>query len=117
MPILKTVTGIAKTVTGASSDFRKVLAVNPSAIPFVFPPQVAMGLKVASTVAGVVNGLTGSKLKVPSEAELKSIAAGKLDTILKGVRRDVLGSLSTIEKSTQTVQDASETLSKIDWLL
>lgn len=117
MSILKTATGIAKTLTGKVKDFRKVLDVNPGAIPFVFPPQVAMGLKTASTVAGVLNSVAGTKLKVPTEAELKAIAAGQLDNILKGVRREVSDTLSAIEKGATVVDNASEVLSKITWLL
>lgn len=107
-------TKIAKTVTGATKGFRKVLDFNPSLASFAFPPQVAMGLKVAN----IASDALGLNLKVPTEGDLKAMAQGKIDKILGGIRRPVLSVLDKLEGGfTKKIGSAQEVLSKLDWLL
>ena len=81
--------------------FRDVLAFNPQAVPFEFPPQVEQGLVEARNVLG--------DLQVPSQADLEAIATGELDNFLSGARREVEDILGDLDISGNPLQS-------IEWL-
>lgn len=113
MALFPSLSKVAKTVTGSVSGFRKILDFNPSLMSFALPPQVSMGLKIANTIGSV----TGA-FKVPTEAELKQLAQGKIDLVLKGARRDVLNSLAKAQSSIlRNLGTTEEVLKKLEWLL
>lgn len=87
--LAKTISGVAKQATGGISGFRKILNANSGLIPFALPPQIQVGLKVASVVGGAVG------IKVPSADQLEDMARGRVDSILGGLKRDVLGGIAT----------------------
>jgi hypothetical protein len=106
--IAKTVTGIATQATGATGAFRKVLSSNPGALGLILPPQVSVGLKVASALG----------LKVPSIEQLQGKVNTELDNVFKGLTREVNPILDKIDASVLAgSKKSSEVLSSIDWLL
>lgn len=102
------ISGIAKQVTGSVSGIRKVLDLNPQISPFKFPPQVNMGIQLLNQVG----------IKVPTPDELIGLAQGKIDMVLKGVRRPILDALGKVEGDLLGKLGGVEgILSQIDWLL
>lgn len=127
--IFKTVSGVAKQSLGSVTQARSILSMNPLAAGLVFPPQVSLGLKAASTIGGFVG------LKVPTESELIGMATGQVDKLLGGIRSPISRSLDQLEGSLKSVDSAiagitnnetinklkglptEEVLNSIDWLL
>lgn len=124
----KSVTGIAKKLTGKTGGFTSILKANPSLMSIALPPQVQAGLAVAKTVGSYLD------IEVPSQAEIEGTVSSKLDTALEGIQSDVVARLDkvidvgaagvtlekigdTIESVTETTETVSETLNKIQWLL
>ena len=98
---------IARKVVGKVSGFREVLSFNPSSLGFRLPPQVSMGIQVANSLG----------LRVPTEAQMVQLATGKLDLVLKGVRRDVLATLERQQSQIfQAADSVDKVLNSIEWL-
>ncbi len=141
MSIFKSLGGIAKQVTGKVSGFRSILDANPSAIGFLLPPQVQVGL----TAASALNTALGGKLKIPSIESIaqgeravnsildgigairKSISKGQLSEMLQGSftktfpnADSILGADSkdqSVEDAIKKIKSGVELLQSIDWLL
>lgn len=129
MSLFGKVAKLAKKATGSISGVRKVLDLNPSLSGLVLPPQVSMGLKVASAVGGAVG------VKIPTEDEVIDYATGKIKGALgnfgktldkaEGVVSEVLEINGKLVKVQGAIQSASkldkatveEVLESIDWLI
>ena len=75
--IAKSVTGIAKTVSGSVTNFRSVLDANPGTLGLLLPPQVQMGFKIANAVG----------LKIPSPDELAGKVLSEVGKVTLGAYR------------------------------
>lgn len=113
--MLGSISKAAKQATGSvTSGLRMVQDFNPSAIPFTFPPQVQLGI----TAAQQVSDRLGLGLKVPSTKDIEAYARGEVDLILKGVKRDVVSKLESLNSKVSAGLDTAEkVLDSIDWLL
>lgn len=132
--IAKSVTGIAKTVSGTTKNFRQVLAANPGALGIALPPQVSLGIKAANALG----------LKVPSQDVLTRQVMSELDKAVFGVYRpnsdDLIRALKgqkqsntpgldrflgqlrkngnpVLDKIDLSSQSVNDVINKIDWLL
>lgn len=93
------------------SSVTKVLDFNPaSALPFVMPPQVAMGYEVADTLG----------IKLPKPEDILAMATGELDKVFQGVKgSEIYKQASDIVTKVTTggLTDPKELLNSLDWLL
>ncbi|MBW4510540.1 MAG: hypothetical protein KME64_29095 [Scytonematopsis contorta HA4267-MV1] len=103
---------IAKQVTGSVSGMRTILSANPKLSAFLLPPQVQMGIKVASTLG----------LNIPDpDAIVNSVVSDALATARKTLEPSLssvealagsLGSIKVLNNKT-----ADELINSIDWLI
>jgi hypothetical protein len=133
--IAKSVTGIAKAATGNISDFRGVLSGgNFGALGLLMPPQVQLGLKVASMVGikppslDVIQGKVMSELDKavfgayrPNSDDLVRALRGEAQSTTPGLNRYIealkkAGNplLDKVDLGAKTVEEA---INSIDWLL
>jgi hypothetical protein len=107
---------VSKKVGGIVSNARSMLEFNPQLSAMILPPQVSMGLKLASTIGGQLG------VKIPSEKELLNLAQGKVDNILGGIREPILKQLNAVESEVKRIEDKlkglspEEAIKSIDWL-
>lgn len=107
---------IQKKVGGLVNNARSILEYNPSLMSLALPPQVSLGLKVASEVGGLLG------VKIPTEDQLRSLAQGKVDNILGGIRKPILEQLNRVESDLKAATERldklspEEVLKSIDWL-
>lgn len=102
--VFRSATGIAKSITGTTKNFRGVLGSNPGLLSLALPPQVSMGIRVANQLG----------FKIPSEDVLIGKARTELDKALSGLYRSGVAKLEPI---VQKVEDLEATLNSIEWLL
>ena len=106
--ITRTVTGIAASASGKLGDFRKVLAVNPSSLSLLLPPQVQLGISIANQIG----------LKVPTADQLQGKVNTEIQNIFKGLTREAGTVLDSVDgKITTGTKTVEGLLSSIDWLL
>lgn len=107
---------LAKQAGSIVTNAREILEYNPSLMSLALPPQVSMGLKIASEVGGMVG------VKIPNEDDLRNLAQGQVDKILGGIRKPILAQLANLEGELQGTVDRlsqlnpEEVLKSIDWL-
>lgn len=110
MSLFGSITGIAKQVTGSVSGFRQVLNTNPKMSSFIFPPQVALGIKVA--------GVLG--IKVPTPDDLVGVVNKQITNTLTDIRKPASGILDSVEnliKKVPTDSSVETVINSIDWLI
>jgi hypothetical protein len=92
-------------------EVTSVLDFNVSAMPFVMPPQVAMGYEIADTLG----------IKVPKPEDILKMATGEIDNILQGVKGSEIykqaSDIVTKVLSGGIPSDPKELLNSLDWLL
>ena len=107
---------IAQSALGSVSQVRTLMDFNPLASGLVFPPQVSLGLSVATQIGGAFG------VKVPNEKELVALATGQLDKVLGTIKSPVEKLLGDIETTIGGVDGRiagitnNETLNKLKGL-